>query len=362
MNKTFHKSYLKQALLIGATICLPQFGMGQEMLSDDDRKDAVSWLKNLKSGHLNSSSARLAKAVEELTTASSSEANAMKLYMNAMKEQFMNPTNAMSNMLSRGSGRMRGNMGGNRANGRNSNNGKSESPATAFSNWRKQNSGNNIDPGFKKALQLQCKWMLLCLKKATAEKREEDIDITNSVMSMMGEVANNAKEVGSQLSMVSGASNVIRQYLKISDYRSETLPDNLMDFNSIFDQVLLAPHKESKNISQFRQIWNRRIQLELLLMESGYTGNKKALNEEKSAFLTTRQWEREKACFELGDQVQALSNMKQILPNLKDPSVKQRAIKDLEFMLLSPAEQKNIRDKQRKAFEERIRGFAPPRM
>lgn len=62
---------------------------------------------------------------------------------------------------------MNGGRGG--SNGRNGSS-QNESPSSAFSNWRKQNTGNNVAPGFKKALQLQCKWMLLCLKKAEAEK------------------------------------------------------------------------------------------------------------------------------------------------------------------------------------------------
>lgn len=63
---------------------------------------------------------------------------------------------------------------------------------------------------------------------------------------MLDEVAANAKDVGEQLPMVSGASEVIRTYLNIGDYRSETLPDNLMDLNTIFDRVLLVPYKEKK--------------------------------------------------------------------------------------------------------------------
>ena len=65
---------------------------------------------------------------------------------------------------------------------------------------------------------------------------------------MLDEVAANAKDVGEQLPMVSGASEVIRTYLNIGDYRSETLPDNLMDLNTIFDRVLLAPYKEKKDV------------------------------------------------------------------------------------------------------------------
>ena len=45
-------------------------------------------------------------------------------------------------------------------------------------------------------------------------------------------------------------------HLNISDYRSDTLPDNLMDLNTIFDRVLLAPYKEKKDVENFRKLWN----------------------------------------------------------------------------------------------------------
>ena len=168
--------------------------------------------------------------------------------------------------------------------GKGGNSSKPDSPSTAFSNWRKQNTGNNVAPGFKKALQIQCKWMLLCLRKADAEKNERELNVSSSVLSMLDEVAANAKDVGEQLPMVSGASEVIRTYLNIGDYRSETL--------------------------------------------------------------SKRQWDREKACFELGDQVAALEKMKSLISSIKEPSEKQRAIRDLEFLLLTPAEQAKLREER----------------
>lgn len=161
---------------------------------------------------------------------------------------------------------------------------------------------------------------------------------------MLDEVAANAKDVGEQLAMVGGASDVIRTYLNISDYRSETLPDNLMDLNGIFERVLLAPYKENKDVENFRKLWNKRISLELALLMNNTASDKKTAEVEKANFLLKRQWEREKACFELGDQVASLDKMKSLLPGIKDPNDKQRAIRDLEYLLLSPAEKEKLRE------------------
>lgn len=331
-------------LILGSGFC-----QAQEMLTDSARKEATEWLKEVKSGYLNTSSARIQKAVTALTAATSTENAAMKLYVDAMKDRFLNPTSMMSRMLNRGGGggfRMMRMPGSGGRGGSNGNSSKPDSPSTAFSNWRKQNTGNNVAPGFKKALQIQCKWMLLCLRKADAEKNERELNVSSSVLSMLDEVAANAKDVGEQLPMVGGASEVIRSYLNISDYRSDTLPDNLMDLNTIFDRVLLAPYKEKKDVENFRKLWNKRIGLEATLLQNNSASDKKTAEVEKASFLVKRQWEREKACFELGDQVAALEKMKSLISGIKDPAEKQRAIRDLEFLLLTPAEQAKLREER----------------
>lgn len=324
------------------------FGQAQELLSDSARKEASAWLKDVKSGYLTTSNSRLQQAVAALSAAAATESAAMKLYMDAMKDRFLNPTSMMSRMLNRGGGgggfRMMMRSSGGGRNGGNGSSSKPDSPSTAFSNWRKENMGNNLAPGFKKALQLQCKWMLLGLKKADAEKNEKELNISSNVLSILNEVAANAKDVGEQLPMVGGASEVIRSYLKIGDYRSEVLPDNIIDLTSIFDRVLLVPYKENKDVDSFRKLWNKRIELELVLLTTNSVSDKKTVEEEKASFLAKRQWEREKACFELGDQVAALDKMKGLIGGIKDPSEKQKAIRDLEFLLLSPAEQAKLRE------------------
>ena len=331
-------------LILGSGFC-----QAQEMLTDSARKEATEWLKEVKSGYLNTSSARIQKAVTALTAATSTENAAMKLYVDAMKDRFLNPTSMMSRMLNRGGGggfRMMRMPGSGGRGGSNGNSSKPDSPSTAFSNWRKQNTGNNVAPGFKKALQIQCKWMLLCLRKADAEKNERELNVSSSVLSMLDEVAANAKDVGEQLPMVGGASEVIRSYLNISDYRSDTLPDNLLDLNTIFDRVLLAPYKEKKDVENFRKLWNKRIGLEATLLQNNSASDKKTAEVEKASFLVKRQWEREKACFELGDQMAALEKMKSLISGIKDPAEKQRAIRDLEFLLLTPAEQAKLREER----------------
>ena len=179
-----------------------------------------------------------------------------------------------------------------------------------------------------------------------AEKNERELNVSSSVLSMLDEVAANAKDVGEQLPMVGGASEVIRSYLNISDYRSDTLPDNLMDLNTIFDRVLLAPYKEKKDVENFRKLWKKRIGLEATLLQNNSASDKKTAEVEKASFLVKRQWEREKACFELGDQVAALEKMKSLISGIKDPAEKQRAIRDLEFLLLTPAEQAKLREER----------------
>ncbi len=350
------------------------FSQAQQRLSDSARKEAKEWLQEVKEGYLSGTSSRLQKAVSALTRAASSERDAMELYMKAMESRYMNQSKSMRSMMARSRGFNggpggRGGMGGPGGRGGrggmgNNNSGKADSPAVQFSNWRKQ-FRENMDPAFKKALQMQCKWALLSLRKADAEKHERDLDVSSEVLTMMNELASNAKNLADQMNAVSGASSTIRDYLGINDYRSESIPDNMMDFNSIFEQVLLPPYQLNKDVEGFRSMWNRRIQMEMLMMSTNSTGDKKTLEEEKKIFYAGRKWEMEKACFEMGDQVAALENLKTLLQAKKDPAERQNAIKELEFLLMTPEQQKEQRTKAREAREARMermfRNGPPPR-
>ena len=105
-------------------------------------------------------------------------------------------------------------------------------------------------------------------------------------------------------------------------------------------------YKEKKDVENFRKLWNKRIALEATLLQNNSASDKKTAEAEKATFLTKRQWDREKACFELGDQVAALEKMKSLISSIKEPSEKQRAIRDLEFLLLTPAEQAKLREER----------------
>ncbi len=374
----------RAATLFAIVVALgANFAQAQQRLSDSARKEAKQWLEEVKEGYLSGTSSRLQKAVSALTRAASSERDAMELYMKAMESRYMNQSKSMRSMMARSRGFSGGGPGGNRGGmggpGGNrggmggpggsrggmggSSSGKADSPAAQFSNWRKQFK-DNLTPAFKKALQMQCKWALLSLRKADAEKHERELDVSSEVLAMINELAANAKTLADQMNAVSGASSTIRDYLGLNDYRSESIPDNMMDFNSIFEQVLLPPYQLNKDVEGFRSMWNKRIQMELLMMSTNSTSDKKTLEEEKKLFYDGRKWEMEKACFELGAQVAALENLTTLLQSKKDPAERQSAIKELEFLLMTPEQQKEKKTKDREEREARMERMfrnGPPR-
>ncbi len=346
-----------------STLMLLAFGIGsaqaQEQFSPEKLKEARQWVQDAKDNFANSSSARFQKAVSALTKAAASEKDAMDLYLKAQENRFTNNSGSSSMMgrafggfgMNRGGmggpggsrggmggmggpGGSRGGMGGGRNSSSSSN--KAATPKQQYNEWYKQFRENSGGPDFKRALQLQLKWMLLTLKASNAEKTETEIDLSSDITGLLSQLAGNVKDLAPQMNSVGSASSVIREYLGINDYRSQNMPDNMMDINAIYERVLLVSAKENKDISKFRSLWNQRIKMEWLITEANSSIDKKSLEEEKKNFYAQRKWEMEKACFELGDQVTAFNNLKTLLSHIKSPSERQSSIKELEYMLLSP--------------------------
>jgi hypothetical protein len=328
------------SLILGG-LAIPMTASAQEALSEADRKEAAEWLEQVKNNFYSGDAARIRKAEEALSNAAGSETAAMALYVAAMKSAMLNQTSITSRIVSSSNGRMGGGMmmggpgGGGRmgggAMGGNSSS-KSTSAQSQFSEWRKQNTGSNLQPGFKKALQIQCKWMLLCLKKTVDEKKGGNMNVTSSILGILNEVAENANSIADQLWQAGSVGNVIRQYLQISDYRPQSIPDNMCDVGGVFERVLLTPYKENSDVEGFRNMWAKRVSIECAIIAAS-ASDKKEAEANVASHKAKRQWEREKACFELGDEVRALANIKKIIVGMTNPSDKQQAMSDLEQLL-----------------------------
>ncbi len=315
----------------------------QEKLTDDQRKEATEWLSQAKNSFNTVSSSRLKKAEAAITAAAASENSAMDLYLKAMKDSFTDTESMTSRILgnSRGGGRMfammarGGGFGGGRG-GASSN--SKQTPASAFNDWKKQITGANAKPGFKKALQIQLKWMLICLKKAAAERQETELDISSSAQSLLSEIGANSKEIADQIFSVGQATNAIREYLDISDYRSRETPDNIGDISGIYERIILKPYSEKGDFENYRAQYMRRISLEAALVAA--SGDDKKASEISAAKLRLkRQWEMERACFALGDEVRAFNNMKKAIASLQDPNDKNQALRELESLLTPRTEE-----------------------
>lgn len=330
--------YSKTIILSLVAVCaLPAAVNAQEKLNDEQKSKAIEWLEQVKTSQLAASSSRVKKAKASLEEAAASDTAAFNLYMDAMKAQFMNSNNNMfSNMLSRSSGSRRMMMGGPRGGGNDS---KKSTPQAQFNEWKQQNTGSNMKPGFKKAIQLQCKWMLMNLKKAEQEKLGNEVDYSSSILACLSEMSAAAKEINESLMQMPMANSVIRNHLKINDYRSEVIPDNIIDIGGVFERALLEPHRKNKDIPKFRSLWDKRIAIEVALASapSSNTQNTASAKREQEATKATlyvsRQWEKERACFQLGDEVQALANMQKIMTGMTTPDEKHKAIRDLESLL-----------------------------
>lgn len=307
----------------------------QEKLSENDKKDAMEWVKNVKASYLSESSMRIKRAEAAILAACASETAAMNLYVEAMKSRFLNTSALVARMFDRGRGgmRMMGQGGGRGGNA--SSSGNAASPSAMFSSWRKENTGGNTKPGLRKALQLQFKWLLLCIKKSQAEKNEQELDIRGNAMGIIDEYIANAKDISESMGLASTSTGIVREYLDITDLRSEKMPDSLSNIQSIFEQVFCQPYKDANDVEGLRKMWQKRIAAEVAILNALNSNNKDAKNNaiEVANLTLKRQMERELECYEMGDEVRSVEQLKKIITTMREPSDKQAAIKSMEDML-----------------------------
>ena len=319
----------------------------QEKMTEDAKKEAMEWIKQVEAGYLSESALRIKRAEAAILTACGSENAAMNLYVEAMKSRMLNTSSMVSRMFSSGRGVwMMGARGAGRNGGGSSNN--NQSPSSMFSAWRKANTGSNARPGLKKALQLQFKWLLLTIKKSEAEKREQDLDVRGSVMTILDEYVANAKDVAEAMSFAASSAGIVREHLDIADLRPQKMPDSLSNIEGIYAQVLCEPYKTAKDIEGLRKMWQKRIASELAILNALNANNKDTKNSatEAAHFMLKRQMERERECYEIGDEVQAVNNLKKIIVTMREPSDKQSAIKMMKDMVSGKKAESSAGDRQ----------------
>ena len=190
-----------------------------------------------------------------------------------------------------------------------------------FREWKRKHKERGDLSEFRRALRHQLNWLLLSIQVSV---RPDDI------YEFGGQAVQKIDTVISELTTLKSQKSLLRQdvlnsvYAKafdINGLEAEGWPSSPVDVASVYEDVVMPPLRDSANIATLRASWDKRIkQIGLIKKEWSDKPDKTRIGLKKNqgapgyeAWLDNEYlkllWDKEKDCFETGDQVNASNNM-----------------------------------------------------
>lgn len=199
-----------------------------------------------------------------------------------------------------------------------------------FREWKHKEDDKLKSVGHAAALRLQLRWLILTLR-ATSEQADRK--------QLAGEAAAMLEAIGSDYRSLKPYQNILSQGVlgsifakayDLGDVKLEKWPQAPLPVGQVFDQLLMPPHRNLAGLATLKELWNRRIQMEIAMKnestpenqgESRRIGTKDALQSpETKNFrendLPKLKWQMETDLFKSGDESGAAVRMLQQIESL----------------------------------------------
>ncbi len=332
------------------TLLCPLSSVHAQKLDDKSKAEALKWLEVYKSKINATKRERISAANLALTTAAANEQAAFELYKNTVKQLDFDSKGL---------------------------------PTLKFIEWEKSQKDRFNTPGFKKGLQMNCRWILLGTKLAHTEREAEKhpemadskaLDPSREIMDLLTAIAASEDIINYPNGLGSDISANIKKSLLINDLTPKNWADSPLSVGQIFDKIIMAKIKKNKDIPKFRSSWLKRIELEkrlvidpknkqeldktlqegddknsrkrprgimgqragTLLSDSGNDLNdrmRRNKSNKKNDDLANLYWQMEIECYQLGDERTAITALKKYLADTKDPALIEKRVEQLAGIL-----------------------------
>lgn len=345
-----------KSLLPCLTLACTLGTLHSEELSNSDKAKAVEWLKDYKEKISSGDSKRINDAKSALKRAASDDGAAFELFKGAVKRtQFEE-------------------------------NGKS---SLDYITWEKGQKELFANPAFKSGLRIQCRWALIGLIQADAEKKKQEIAFPMAeVTSVYNDLLSDPILIRNKDMASGGQIALMKKFLKVNDLSSKLIPSSPFEIGTLFSTTLLPAIRKTGNMADYRKTWLWRIDLEKRLnidpesfadpLETGEdsttgSSSRKSKNDHdkkksggiandrkgkllseggnelnsrvrlaREAKIQTRlsdlRWEMESDCYNVGDEKASLIALKAMLLATTDPELMGKRITDLSNLLTSSSE------------------------
>lgn len=215
-----------------------------------------------------------------------------------------------------------------------------------FREWKRANSEKFSEMGFKLALQLQLRWLVLCLKVA-----DEDVEkkiLTEDANSFISSMISKVEDLHGYQNILreNAVSSYFARAYDMNNLKLDKWPTSALPISAVYENCIFPSYRKSEKIKELESAWNQRIKNEAFLLDQW---SKKPGNLEKSTdrspeyeeFVSkTRpslEWESYTDLFKHGNQREAAARMfNHIESNIHHTAAKEWTGKLME--LLKPTE------------------------
>jgi len=179
-----------------------------------------------------------------------------------------------------------------------------------FRDWRRRESDRLGDPGFRRALRHQLRWLVLTLQAGSSKAdraalAKEAQQIVDSIFSQAAELSGQQQTLGQAVT----GSMFARAY-DLNSLRVDNWPMSPMQLSEVYDGLLLPPHRQPGSAASLRSTWQKRITQEGLARDyfsgGGRRNPRDAASPESLRFINETkpqlEWQMELDLFRNGDE------------------------------------------------------------
>lgn len=298
------KSRMRIAILLICSALMIK-GVNAQTLTEADREALLDSLEKLRDAAMGKVDSKFRVALAAFRSASGSDDAAMELYLNCVERVNFE---------------------------------EKEKKSAEFREWKRNKSDELSDPGFRVALRMQLRWLIL-----TLESFPDDADrakLSDEARQVLDSIFGSAKKFSNQQGLLSEAvmSTVFARAYEISHLKVEKWPSSPVNLEAIYGELIMPPLRTPSKVKELQAAWIKRIQQEGAVAEY-WTVNRGPGQGRKqgAATMTTTeaaqrfledtkpklQWEMELDLFRNGDESGAATRMLAFLEkNLANPAAK----------------------------------------
>lgn len=199
-----------------------------------------------------------------------------------------------------------------------------------FREWKRHQDDRLKDPGLRRCLRHQLRWLVLSLEAAEAgEKRDalapKAAEALESIFTDPGQFAGNVDPLREPVT-----STVFARAYNLGGARLKDWPLSPLDIAAVFDRVIFPPLVEAAKFDALRDQWLKRVRYETIARDDwrGDEGKSKERSPDYEKFIAETlpelRWEMEESLYDAGDERRAAINMLSHLEeNLTHPKARE---------------------------------------